>query len=438
MPAAAERARPAAEPPVRRRTPATLLAFRFGVIYLGLFALATQITGSMLPNLSFSYRGLGRLWPMREITHQVAASLFGVTTRLDDTSGGEPPFFWIQTLWILVVSILAAGVWSAVARGRHEHVGLYAWFRLLVRLALAAALFEYGMTKVIPTQFPAPPLTTLVTPVGDLTLSALLWTSVGAAPPYQIVTGIVELLAGVLLLAPRTAALGAAIAFGALLQVFALNLFYDIGLKVVTFHLIVLALIVLAPSIPALIDFFVRQRPGVPRPEPPIVRTAPAQRALLVAQLVFGAYLLGMYAYINAGFWETGGGGRPRSAFYGIWNVEALAVDGEVRPAETNDYDRRWRRVIFDEPDRLVVQRTDDSLATYGAAIDAARNVVTLTKGNGRTWGATFTVARPSGNRLTLSGEMDGRHVDARLRRVDPAELALLNSTFRWMRTHAP
>ena len=426
---------PSQDPPW---TPPRLFLFRFGLLYLGLFSLATQITGSMIPNLAFTYRGFGRLWPMRDITHQVASSVFGVTSRLDDVSAGEPPFFWSQTLWLLVVSLLAAAAWSAFDRRRHGHPTLLAWFRLFVRLALAAALFEYGMTKVIPTQFPAPSLATLVTPVGDLTLSALLWTSIGAAPAYEIFTGCVEVLAGVLLLLPRTAALGAAIGLGALIQVFALNMTYDVGLKLVTFHLIVLALIVLAPSLQPLADFFLRDRPGIPRPEPIPVRSPQARRVLFVAQLVFGAYLLGMYTHINLRFWEVGGGGQPRSALYGVWNVEELAVDGQVRPAETNDYDRRWRRVIFDEPDRLVIQRTDDSLATFGASIDTRRNVVALTKGTSRTWGAAFTFVREPGGGLTLEGEMDGQRIEARLRLVETEAFPLLNSTFRWMRTHEP
>jgi len=422
--------------PVAAWPPVARFAFRFGFVYLSLFALATQVTGSMLPNLLVSYRGLGRLWPMREITHQVAASVFGVTTRLDDVSAGEPPFFWIQTFWILVVSVLAAVVWTPLARTRSDHTRLYAWFRLFVRLALAAALFEYGMTKVIPTQFPAPSLTTLVTPVGDLTLSALLWASIGAAQPYEIFTGCIEVLAGVLLLMPRTAALGAAIAVGALLQVLALNLFYDIGLKLVTFHLIVLALLVLTPSIAPLVDFFVRHRPAAAPGEPDVVRSAQARRMVLAAQVVFGVYLLAMYAYINVGFWEVGGGGRARSPLYGIWNVEELAVDGQVRAAALNDYDRRWRRVIFDEPGRMFIQRTDDSLATYGASLDTSRNALTLTKGTSRSWGATLSVERASPERLTMTGDMDGQRVEARLRRVDEETIPLLNSTFRWMRTH--
>jgi hypothetical protein len=32
---------------------------------------------------------------------------------------------------------------------------------------------------------------------------------------------------------------------------------------------------------------------------------------------------------------EVGGGGRPKSVLYGIWNVERLSVDGQAGPPES-------------------------------------------------------------------------------------------------------
>jgi len=423
----------AAEPvaPTRLR----LIVFRFGVVYLGLFSAATQISGSVLPNLAFYYRGLGQLWPMREITAWVG-DVFGLSAGLEAGSGGEPLFVWVQTGWLLVVSAVTTIVWSMAGRRGESHPAVHAWFRLFVRFALAAALFEYGMTKVIPTQFPPPSLTALVTPVGDLTLSAMLWASIGASPAYEIFTGCVELLAGLLLLTPRTTLLGALIGLGAVVQVFVLNMTYDIGLKLISFHLIVLALVLIAPDASRLADVFVRHRPAGIATEPAPLRSRRGNRLALAVQLAFGAYLVGMYAYINVSYWQVAGGGAPKSALYGIWNVETLAIDGEIRAPQVNDYDRRWRRVIFDAPDAVVVQRTDDSFARYGASIDAGRGTVALTKGGSRTWAAALRFDQPSPDRLVLDGEMDGYHIRAGLRLVELDTLRLLNSTFRWVRPH--
>ena len=224
------------------------MVFRFGVLYLALFTLATQFSGSLLPNPFFYFRGFGRLSPMRDVTSWVAAHLFGVSLPAEEaTSLGEPLFFWIQTFWLLIAAVAGTVVWSLLDRRRHSEE-LHRWVRLIVRFVLAAQMFEYGMTKVIPTQFPAPSLETLVTPVGDLTLSALLWTTIGSSPAYEIFTGCIEVLGGLLLLVPRTTLLGALVSLAAAIQIFVLNMTFDIGLKLVSFHLIVLALVLIAPG----------------------------------------------------------------------------------------------------------------------------------------------------------------------------------------------
>ena len=416
------------------------VAFRFGVVYLTLFCLATQISGSLIANPWFTYRGLGRLWPMRELTHWVARTFFGVDVPLDDLSGGETLFFWIQWSWVIVASVLITAAWSLIDR-RRSHAAWLPWFRIAARLALAASMIEYGMTKVIPTQFPEPPLTALVTPAGEMTLSALLWTTIGSAPAYQIATGCVEVLAGVLLLLPWTVPLGALLALVSLLQVLLLNLTFDIGVKLVTTHLIVLALILLAPVARELVTVLIGRtsvESGFRRiraAAAPAIRLKPDSTAILLP-IALGVYLLATETWINWSFWQVAGGGRPKSVLYGIWNVERLSVDGQARPAELNDYDRRWRRVIFDAPDVAVFQRTDDSFARFGVSIDEGTGTFALTKGASHTWSSRFIFDRPSEERLSLEGEMDGQRIQADLRRADPSAFPLLNSSFRWIRPH--
>jgi hypothetical protein len=126
----------------------------------------------------------------------------------------------------------------------------------------------------------------------------------------------------------------------------------------------------------------------------------------------------------------------PRSPLHGVWNVERMSVNGEQRPPVTNDYDRRWRRFIVDDPDRATFQRTDDSFAHYALALDAEARSLELTKGGSRTWRARFVVQQAEG-RLQLNGEMDGQQIEVHLRRVEFDTYRLLNSRFRWVRAHA-
>ena len=112
-------------------------------------------------------------------------------------------------------------------------------------------------------------------------------------------------------------------------------------------------------------------RPVAESTDAPLFRTARANRRAVLAQIVFGLYLASMFTRLAVVSWRSpGGGGSPKSALYGIWDVDRLSVDDELRPPILNDYDLRWRRVIFDAPDRVVFQRTDDSFAHYGAVLD--------------------------------------------------------------------
>ena len=155
--------------------------------------------------------------------------------------------------------------------------------------------------------------------------------------------------------------------------------------------------------------------------------------------MAFGAYLVVMFTSLSVRYYYAAGGpGSPKSPLYGIWNVEQLSVDDEIRPAVMNDYDRRWRRVIFDAPNVAVFQRTDDSLAHYGASIDATGRSLALTKRNSRTWSARFSIERPSRDRLVLAGDMDHYRIRLQLRLVELDTFRLLRSTFRWVRPPDP
>jgi hypothetical protein len=145
-----------------------------------------------------------------------------------------------------------------------------------------------------------------------------------------------------------------------------------------------------------------------------------------------------MYAHINWSYWKGAGGGSPKSPIYGIWNVDRVSINGEVGPTELNDYDRQWRRLIFDSPDSMVFQRLDDSFARYRVSIDQSNNSLTLSKGNSQQWKAYFTFQRPSQDRLILDGEMDGYRIQTQLHLLEFDTLRLLNSDFRWVRPNDP
>ena len=415
---------------------ATAIGFRFAVTFFGLYCVVSHLLVYLfvLPGI-LPGQGLGTRWPLLDLTSWVAVHIFDINEGLIFTGNSrDTSFFWVQLFVILVIATVATLVWFAVDR-RSEYEGLTKWFRVFIRFALAAQMIYFGMVKIIPTQFPAPSLITLLAPVGNLSLQGLLWTSIGASEPYQIFTGIVEVVGGLLLTVPRTTMLGAAICLASMIQVFVLNMTYDVGVKILSFQLVLMSLFLLAPDVRLLANVFLFKRPATPTIEPELFRAARANRIALAVQIAFGVYLLAVYSNVGRTFWYAeGGGGGAKSLLYGVWNIETLTVDGELRSAELNDYDRRWRRVIFDSPEWIYFQRTDDSFIRYGATIDLQQNTLALRKGHSRTWRSDFRIYRQEPDALLLDGQMDGHLIKMSLRTVGWDTFRLLNSRFRWAR----
>ena len=94
--------------------------------------------------------------------------------------------------------------------------------------------------------------------------------------------------------------------------------------------------------------------------------------------------------------------------------------------------------MIFDSPEWIFFQRTDDSFVRYGVSIDVRQKTLDLSKGHSRTWHSNFTFERPDMDRLLLNGQMDGHKVNMKLQLVEFDTFRLLNSRFRWVRPPDP
>lgn len=72
-----------------------------------------------------------------------------------------------------------------------------------MRFSLAGILIDYGAAKVFLGQFSALGAERLLQKFGDASPMGLLWAFKGASPAYQVFSGVIELLAGLLLAARR-------------------------------------------------------------------------------------------------------------------------------------------------------------------------------------------------------------------------------------------
>jgi hypothetical protein len=418
---------PLAETPVAPALPpwplTARLAFRFFSIYFGLYVVCTQMLNGFIP-FEFDLPNVSDQGPVRWMVEWVARSVFGVTTPLVVTGSGsgDKTFDWVLVFCLFVISLAVTVGWSLVAKASNYDRG-HARYRLFLRFALGTTMLTYGAAKIIPLQMSFPSLQRLLEPYGHFSPMGVLWASIGASPSYETFTGVAETTAAALLFIPHTAALGALVALACTIQVWMLNMTYDVPVKLFSFHLIVMALFLLVPDCRRILAAVWVEPSSKPR------------RVAWILQVVFGAWFIAVAMKGSVDAWTQYGGGAPKSPLYGVWNVAYMSVDGVERSPLVTDYDR-WRRVIFDRPQGMAFQRMDDTFAPHGNTIDTASKTIALTRAADPKWAASFSYDRPSLEHLTMSGEMDGRKIVMRLELFPRERFLLVNRGFNWVQEY--
>jgi hypothetical protein len=405
-------------------------------VYLALFWLPSVLTQ---PVRFFSW------WPSvvwqpyaeasRAVVHWTAEEVLGVELKPRPGGNGDMTEDYVRVLCQLALALAAAAVWSLLDRKRPNYVRLLAWLRVGVAFCLAAEMVQYGVVKVIPSQFERLSSDVLATPVGQLDRMMLLWTFMAASPAYTIFAGAAEVLGGLLLTCRRTRLLGALVCVGVMTNVVMLNFCYNVTVKLHSSHLLAMCLFVAAADLRRLVDFFVLGRTPQPAVHHPLIVRKTLRRAAqaLTAVLVLGYVTLSLHeAYAVS---RTFGVLAPKAPLQGTWYVKEFVADGVARPRTDPG---NWKRVIVDpgipgyRPATLRVTRLDDSREWFVLELDTDRQTAVLSNFYDPATKATLSYNEPAPQTLVLQGALDGRQVRITLQGVDESQLPI-NQPIRWI-----
>jgi hypothetical protein len=188
----------------------------------------------------------------------------------------------------------------------------------------------------------------------------------------------------------------------------------------------------LLPDAKNMFDFFFLNRAAKLYKSPPMFQDKKLNLALLLLQFVVGVTLLVLWTETahNIAVKEAA---QVDPQIRGIWRVDEFAIDNVQRPPLVTDT-ARWRRVIFDAPDMLLVQGTDGIMKEFPLHLDFAHG--TLTLGDEKHVRGTFTIDQSQPDRILLGGRLDGRPLNARLKREDMSDktnFTLINRGVNWI-----
>lgn len=402
---------------------------RFGLRFAIAFLLAIHLPSPfyMIPWLGSLFIRVWSVLPDR-ITPWIVRTLFGIARPMRSGSG-DTPYNYAEMAAYLILGLLVAAVWSLIDRRRIAYPRLLEVFRIYVRFILAEAMIGYGTAKVFPSQFPQPSLDKLVQPLGDFSPMGLLWAFMGHSPAYTIFTGAAELLGAILITIRRTVLLGALVIIGVMVNVVALNLFYDVPVKIYSTQLLLLAIFLAMPHLHRLAKFFILNQPVPADRSEPLVRNRRWQIVLVVLRTVVVIW------YVWAQF---EGSRQSYDRFYGqasplrgIWNVETINVDGVERPPLVTDL-TRWRRFVFDYAPFASFYGMDDRRHRFNVKVNEAKRTIELTSRDDAKRKATLTYERLNAETLIVAGRLDGKVIRAVCRR-GPEEFFLTRRGFHWV-----
>jgi hypothetical protein len=413
------------------------IAFRFCFAYFCLFIALTQVLSSLISIPKVDIPDIATLLPVRSVILWTAAHLFRISQQpvYEGSGSGDKIFDWVMVFCSLVAALLATTVWSVLDRRRSHYRGMLKWFKVFLRFALGTQMIGYGCFKLFPLQMSFPGLGQLLEPYGNQSPMGVLWNFIGASPGYEFICGAVEFLSGVLLFLPRTALLGALATAAVAGQIFILNMTYDVPVKLLSFHLILMALFLAAPEFSRIARFFFGSRPVELSTQPALFRTARANRIALAVQMVLALWLIGSNLYATASFWTTVKKNVALPQLYGIWNVERMTIDGHERAPLIGDYGR-WRKVIFDSGEYLSFLRMDDSRKGYGCKADVKTQDLALTDRGDKKWTGNLHYTLPLPDRLMLEGKLGAETVSMELKRVDHTKIELVKRGFHWVQEY--
>lgn len=322
------------------------ISFRFFFIFFVLYIFPFPLY--YIPGVSVISGYFSTL--MESITLWFGTDIFSITETIDSSSNGSGDrlYSFVSMYTNLIVAIVGCIIWSAIDFRRKSYNKLLSYLSVYIRYCLAATLLSYGFSKVFTNQFSELSLNDLIKPYGESSPMALMWNFMEFSDSYTIFSGISEVLAGVFLLWRRTLTLGALFTVGVMLNVFMMNMSYDIPVKLYSAHLMFMGLFLLVLDGKRILNFLILNKAVAAKKVTPYFKKKGWRIGGLVLKYAFILFIF--YSHISGAYEGQRKWGKkaPKPALYGIYEVEEFVWNSDTLPPLKTDT-IRWDKMVVDK-----------------------------------------------------------------------------------------
>ncbi len=354
---------------------------------------------------------------------------------------GDTSYAWVQFQLYLIVALTGCILWSLLDHKRSHYNRLSYWFRIIIRYFIIIHCFGYGISKLFSLQMLFPSLSQMATPLGDFLPMRLSWLFMGYSTTYQSFTGVMEILAGVLLLFRKTSTFGTLLAAGVFANVMLMNLSYDIPVKIFSMHLFIMCLLLLVFEYKRIFHFFLNQ----PAAAGTLYHVRFLKKWMRVSRIVLKClFIVAVFIMPFVNIRD-----RYESVYHpkeikpirpGMYDVQLFVLNGDTIPLQVGDT-LRWKDVIFEKGGAGSVNATDTMFRQryrrgyFNYSADTVKHEIIFKKSN--VLGETFYLFRlsyeiPDSATIRLHGMMRKDSIFAELKR-SKRHFQLAERQFHWL-----
>jgi hypothetical protein len=307
---------------------------------------------------------------------QIGGSLFFNKKFTDDFEFRDYFQTYVALLFYLLIAIITTLIWTVADKGeKAARFFNYTW--IFARYYLAAILLGYGISKTLGNQFGRPDLASMIQPFGDHYPSRLFWEFMGASKSYQIFGGLLETIAGLLLLFRRTIIMGCFLSFALLVNVLMLDIAYDTFVRIRVVYFIVLTAFILLPYLKWLFGTFILRRVETLPIVPPLLQDKKykwlqyTSKFCLIILMVVVILRKQHDVYFQYHYPSQG-------SIAGIYKIQKFYLNGQLRQPVTNDT-IGWDKIAINNHFAIMsIQLMSDSVAQYYFKADTLKKLIKI------------------------------------------------------------
>lgn len=332
--------------------------------------------------------------------------------------GFDTKYDFARFILIAALSFALAAIWSVVDNRRRWQYNpkLNSLLRTILRYHVGFTLFLYGIAKVYLYQFGYMGLDRMDNSVGNNSPMGFLWLFMSYSPTYNIGTGLIEMVGGVLLLFRRTTLLGGIVCFVAMANVVLIDIAYDVTVKMFAIHLTLMVMVLLLDDAKRLFNVLLFNRATSPHRELPLISNPKYRIPGYVVKTLLIGYVLIATLQFSGEIRDNRIGNLEKAVLHSKYIVDQFVINNDTLPPLRGDANR-WDEMMLGSsfsPTRMTIKDMAGASKAYVYEADTVNRILIFYSRRDSTDRYEMRYTQPSEKQFIMDGlhKTDSLHIE--------------------------